>query len=105
MTPAHYPDVLRYARAIIADRERWTKHAIARNQYGGACETERGVKFCAVGAIKATTAQHGGPLAVLNEAAINLYGRISWEVNDNLGHVEVMRVYDEAIRLAEKANA
>lgn len=95
MTPS---DVLRQARALIADPKRWCQR-VGRS----------GERRCALTALKDayrrdSEAVHWRAIDYLYHAAKAVVGRESViHVNDIYGHATVLRMYDEAIRLAEAA--
>ena len=95
MTPS---DVLRQARALIADPKRWCQRV-------GRMDERR----CALTALEDvyrhnSAAVHDRATDYLYHAAKGVVGRESViAVNDIHGHAAVLRMYDEAIRLAEAA--
>jgi hypothetical protein len=96
-------ELLEAARDRIMPIESWTTGTWARNADGCPCwpTSAAAVCWCARGSVYA---EHGyasaGGLALLDQAARELYDLSSPEVNDALGHAAVLRIYDRAIRLA-----
>jgi hypothetical protein len=107
---------LRRARELISDPTRWTKHTYAKDAYGEFVDSTSGaaVCFCTIGAVHAAfgvedyedpvpgpcnTALHFLRAAVGADelSAVALY-------NDSLNtaHIDVLRLYDKAIALAEE---
>lgn len=111
-------EILRQARELISDPERWCTDAYAEmpsltGGLGEACNPtySEACKWCAAGAVgKVTddddplfnTAWRSSSLYPLEQAAQDLYGRHIEEVNDVLGHEAVMTMFDRAIRIAEE---
>jgi len=94
MTKVH--DTLVAARALIADPERWTQGAWARDEEGGPVGTlsPAAVCFCAQGAlVHVSRSGHERALEALSVAA----GRRPTVVNDFDGHAAVLEMYDRAI--------
>lgn len=106
-------DVLRAARAIIAEREHWTTGEMARNAEGNSCPwgSRDAVRFCALGAIRRVVRDPGDVIdacAVLHAAARALYpekASFVTEVNDQLGHEAVLAMFDRAIAAWGEAEA
>lgn len=101
-------ELLKAARAKIADPANWTRFTLARNAKGNpVAPTAKGATcWCAHGALYAV----GGTAKsatenILYEAAGDTFHADPAEVNDNLGHVEVLKVFDIAIAKAEASNA
>jgi predicted nucleotidyltransferase len=102
-------EVLRTARAIVADPERWTREAYARDDTDNIVGVlgDRAVKFCALGSVKRAAFNIGADLDVavdlLYEACDQLgYGNDIVEANDNLSHLSVVAMFDKAIALAQE---
>lgn len=112
-------DLLRHAKAIIADPHHWTKGTYAKDKYGS--EISYGATtatcFCASGAVR-RAAQDGEYHTDIREVAFQLLrsatkrvlrkGRSAPvpEFNDanHRTHDQVMRMFDYAIKAAEKDN-
>ena len=97
------------ARALIADPTRWTRYRLARTDTGKPVEVANpaACRFCAVGAIARVTGRRpvsGDESYHLSRAAHRLFGQDIVNVNDILGHAEVLRVYDEAIASAKSGS-
>jgi hypothetical protein len=97
-------ELLKAAKAKIADEKHWTREAWARDE--GGVKIDEGHpdarQWCAVGALylvgdfpKAAAAR-----LILDQVATE--GRGIFDVNDRLGHDAVMRAYDKAIELASE---
>jgi hypothetical protein len=104
--------VAREARALIADRDRWTTGSYARTAIGTKCAPDDplAVRWCASGACLARGAADHEVSAVevaLYRAARELRGE-RWGpagVNDLLGHAAVLVMYDRAIESLEREAA
>jgi hypothetical protein len=98
--------VLRAARELIADPERWTQGEYARDADGKPVDDgdERAVRWCATGAIW-RTAPSGSvacrTIQLAAEVARRAHDMGLMQVNDRLGHQAVLRVLDQAIAAAE----
>jgi hypothetical protein len=118
-SPTTASTVLRYARAVIADPERWTRGALAVDQWGRSVETfdPAASKFCALGAldhVRPSQEEESGRFDVrfdvaferadvyLHEAATQLFCTTVAGVNDYFGYQAALRVFDRAIELAER---
>lgn len=96
-------EVLRWARDLIADPERWCQGALAEN---AECEpvdydSPDACRWCALGAVyRASPKTPDGDAAIfyLHDAA-RPRGLI--DANDNQDHAAVLDLYDRAIALAE----
>lgn len=106
MTHKSPTTVLREARALIADENRWCTEVMATDMQGNSCAVYDGVKFCAIGALEKVSDDNEEATQFLCEAAMALFSRPEpYEVNDTLGHAATMRMYDEAIRAADADEA
>jgi hypothetical protein len=101
-------EILKAAKALIADPERWTvrEYAIkADSSPAWGYETDA-CKWCALGALQYVLLSRvtGGtqPRLLLDSVANGLHDEGVTGVNDDLGHAAVMRMYDKAIELAEE---
>ena len=97
-------DILRAARARIADPKNWTTNHFAKTRSGMHVfgDSPYAVCWCAIGALQAEgkgycTAE--GDL--LHSASRELFGSDPEWINDNGDHPAVLRIYDRAIELAE----
>ncbi len=114
--------ILREARALIADKSRWTTETYARDSNGIATQYDspEGICYCALGALyKAAGSVVWAAEAegILNTAAkpyldaADVRGSIACindgdvQISDLESHDAVIRVYSEAISIAEAANA
>jgi hypothetical protein len=96
-------EILKAARALIADPARWQRQDFADTWV---CDPNAS-KFCAIGAayhvagVRPTSDEQTQEIRVAHDtlygAAHELYGRGIIDVNDNIGHAAVMRCYDAAI--------
>jgi hypothetical protein len=106
-------ELLREARAVIADPKRWTKGCTARDENGRPAIPggTRAVSFCAIGAVVSVCTAY--PVALhparnlmahyLDRAACQLSGddEMSTEgFNDDNDHDDVMAMFDLAIEMA-----
>ena len=107
-------DILRAARAKIADPSKWTQGAFARDKDDFPTEIRHGESFCALGALSATMHPWqqglGGRTRLLTEAeaivnriTIRMYGITLLTYNDRLStqHHDILAIFDIAI--AEEA--
>lgn len=99
--------VLREARALISDPDRWTQGTRALDKGGKAVEAQdkAAVCWCAEGAMMKVS---GRPLRCapglyeLRAAAGDLFHTYNiWGVNDQYWHDEVLQMFDRAIKIAE----
>jgi hypothetical protein len=107
-TPA---DVLRAARALIAEPERWTRGVFARDAKGQSIPLfdKRAERFCVLGACR----NIADPLPeyilgdeaelALDEVCAELHGKTIPAFNDDpqTTHADVLALYDAAIARAE----
>lgn len=100
------------ARTVISNKKYWTKDMLARNDKGQHVEVTdpEACSFCAIGALVFAVGEEIGfvgytkPYRYLMKASQELYNNeFVSDVNDTHGHKAVLRVYDRAIELAEKA--
>jgi hypothetical protein len=114
-------EVLRRARKVIEDPERWTAGFLARDSEGGAISprTSSACRWCAMGAVcyvlerQAVDSRVEPVVRILDGAAEALgYGPVSanangessiTRLNDHGSHAEVLAAFDKAIAAAEKA--
>lgn len=103
------PDILRAAKARIADADRWVQGSFAVDFRGVpvASTDINAVCWCAYGALKAECAASEQDYReheyLLQRASQDLFCKMPAVVNDVRGHKAVLRVYDRAIELAEQA--
>lgn len=114
-------EVLEKARALIADKKRWTQREFARNRRSETVSPDdpEACRWCAAGAVmrvlglaesdlyddSAALSTHNAALAALElHARIGGYNVSVADVNDSLGWAAAMNLYDRAIA-AEKAKA
>lgn len=98
-------EVLENARALIADPERWTRSALARDSAGGEVHERHpnACQWCALGAL--AKCSECAPLfsPAIHALHVAIPGRPSIaDLNDRDGHAAVLAMYDRAIA-AEKA--
>ena len=103
-------ELLCRARGLIADPKHWCRGAFARDDCGVELPpgTDESKCWCAVGALAHAGEVCGKPGALVVQAAIDLLHaagvamgqRYAYDVNDNLGHESVLRMYDLAIAAA-----
>lgn len=101
-------ELLKAARAKIADPANWTRFTLARNAKGVpvAPQSKKATCWCAHGALYAVGGVRGSVSEnILYEAAGDTFLADPAEVNDNLGHIQVLMVFDIAIAKAEASNA
>lgn len=111
--------VLQAARKIIRNEERWTEGALARDQDGNDCGTKskQAVAFCALGAVtRINGPAQKSAVAFLREAARTVFNadmickevgpantQDIFNVNDDMGHKDTLKMFALAIRRAKKA--
>ncbi len=102
-------DILKAARARIADPKRWTQGAAGRDRRGYRTEgrgMRRAVQWCALGAVDAEAAGDGGMYDnawdALDAASPFRCGALL--VNDELGHEATIAMFDRAIAKLEAAS-
>lgn len=101
-------ELLKAARAKIADPKHWTRYRLARNARGNEVRptNKRAVCWCAHGALRAVGIPLYAPEEILLfEAAGELFKLEPYAVNDQRGHAAILGVYDLAIAKAEASNA
>lgn len=119
-------DVLRRAKARIADPARWCQGALASDPMRGADESvaptaPEACAWCALGAVCAEVGAEelsqtygtvgGHAIMYLNAAAGEMYGRALpdfadvAELNDEESHATVMHMFDLAVALAEEVGS
>lgn len=102
-------EILKQAKALIADEKNWTQGAAARNEKGQIAYSldPDATCWCSFGAVSKTTE---GDLPANGLAHNQLYDTLEKEFNctsiseynDNHTHTEVMSFWDKAIAAAEK---
>jgi hypothetical protein len=106
-------NILKSARARIADKRHWTRgrNALSRDRYPVVPSDPRACYWCARGAVYAETPAWAWDVG---EAAIDMltvaakaefHCSMPERVNDRLGHVATLRMFDLAIAQAEAAEA
>lgn len=100
-------DLLQKARDLISKPENFMQGYYQGDAAGNNTDIERGVRFCALGAINKTTdynyklhnVQHNILVGALQRTSEEMYNgeAIQW-VNDNLGHEDVLKIYDATIQ-------
>jgi len=101
---------LEQALSLISDEAHWMQKDYAHDAdgYPIAPHEDTAVRFCAWGAFHhATNTKYWNPFPesaqYLQQAARDLYNDSIINVNDYMGHAAVIATYQEAIRLAQKA--
>jgi hypothetical protein len=103
-------EILRAARARIADTKHWTRYKAARDRHGHYVPpmSERAVRWCGAGSLNCELAScpEEAQDAVWEyiQPIVGNGGGI-WMVNDLHGHKAVLRMFDQAIALAEAESA
>jgi hypothetical protein len=101
-------DLLRNAKSLISNPERWCQGAHSLRANGAHClgSDPDAVAWCAGGAVwrigSDNPAVRDEALRILTLAARETFGEDHLAVNDRLGHAAVMRMLDVAIRLADE---
>ena len=104
MTPL---EILKAARALITDPQRWTRDAYARDALGNRVESRspHAVAWCASGAICAAAQGVSNNIQDrANEALaeqVGVAGVSISAVNDSCGHAYILAAYDRAIAKLE----
>lgn len=92
------------ARDLIADPERWTQGAYARDEYGegvDACD-ETAVCWCSIGALRKVFAEAECVPDSIHDAykriseSFGVYGNLA-NKNDDYTHAQVLAAWDKAI--------
>lgn len=86
------------AKTLISYEEDWTQGHAARKSNGtqALAESDKAVRWCALGALKAVGADYRAQRFLDEASTIGNAIR----TNDDLGHAAVMAMYDRAIELA-----
>jgi len=99
--PRSVKATLKAARAVIADKKRWTKEYFAVDMNGRPCEENclDAVKFCALGALQFVD----GPFEceaedLLFNACERLFDLGVADTNDIKGHAAILKAFDRAIK-------
>ena len=102
-------EVLKAARALIADPERWTQAAFARTEQGKVVKpwSPSASCWCATGALwKVVGATEERLFADAKDALyFGTYQRHIAEANDDNDHAYIIRRFDKAIARLEQTNA
>lgn len=105
-----YSDVFFYllaGRTVIADKANWTQNVFARDEHNVIVvdiENPLAVKFCAIGALKFVDevseiiSDKAEDLLMVASFRLFQYGIV--DVNDELGHAKVLKVYELAMEWA-----
>jgi hypothetical protein len=102
-------EVLIQARALIADRRRWTRDVTARDRHHRpiSASDPSARRWCPIGAVLHVAEQHGTPFVeafrLLEAASLELYSVHVSAVNDlpgPFGHRAALGAFDLAIALA-----
>ena len=97
-------DRLRAACTRITNPSAWTRGSYARDADGkpAYASSKPPVCWCAYGALYAEGAEDECPeVRLLRRAALEVHASVPIDVNDDLGHAAVLRMYDRAIELAD----
>lgn len=96
-------ELLKAARAKIADPANWTTEVLAKDTKGEQVDFSHpsACQWCGLGALFAVDGLYTGSAADLYHAAQVLYKKSPASVNDQLGHSAVLAIYDYAIAKAE----
>lgn len=104
-------EILRDARALIADPKRWTRRAFARDGRSRQVDPQspRAVRYCATGALFKASGDNEvrDALAALQAVLIDQGWTVSIEVfnDDYAGHADVLALFDRAIADLEREGA
>lgn len=98
--------ILQDARKLISDPSNWTKESNARDRSGLVVwfDDAKAVCWCANGAIRLQLKDRYNKddylkaVEAMTDAAIELYGIGMINVNDILGHQQILNVFDLAIK-------
>lgn len=96
--------ILKDARALIADEKNWTQGALARGPSGGVVSYKSSVAvcFCSIGAIERIAKKSTKALQVVEKFyRILPSGDGLADFNDSHTHAEVLALFDRAIARAE----
>lgn len=104
--------ILRDARALIADEKNWTQGTYSLDQFGGSVEPvdEKAVCFCSLGALAKVVGARDPDDTLQGEAVIvslvreQGYTNVA-EFNDSHTHSDVLDLFDRAIARAESEAA
>jgi hypothetical protein len=108
MLTAEQKEIVRRARARIADPHRWCRRASARTQWGFSCEIDspRAHRFCAFGALAVELSAIGRDWLRAQCEAGELSSKLGFRfsvlslvrVNDSQdGHAKVLALFDKAL--------
>lgn len=94
--------ILKDARALIADEKNWTQDKVARDRrgYSVSPESRRAVCFCAIGALRKTCVDDDS-LIYARDVLRDVAKIPITEFNDTHTHAEVIALFDRAIARAE----
>lgn len=101
-------EMLREARALISEPDRWIQHSFARDKYGfSALVSDPDAHcFCAAGAlirVRGEVVRHYSGLELMHvkNLLFSLTGQVIEIYNDTHTHAEVLALFDRAIRELE----
>lgn len=101
-------EALSEARSLITTRSKWTTAAFARDDQGVRCAADSPLacQWCASGALEKVVPPEEEHLyreahSLLDWVAISHGYEGTFDLNDNLTHIEVLRFMDEAIQCAK----
>lgn len=103
--------ILKNARALIADEKNWAQKANARDEDGIEVRvgSDRAYSFCVIGALFRASDMDGAKDAreVIRDAISEITGgdRSITRFNDNRAHADVLIAFDRAIARAESEAA
>lgn len=102
-TNAEVLDLLRRARARIADPAHWTTHIEATDAVGLGCKPDDpcAVRWCALRALVAEGVHYSVQEAAWERLRDSSVTGSPASVNDDLGHAAVLAMYDQAIEALE----
>jgi hypothetical protein len=111
--PRKTSEILRQARARIADPSKWCQgdYAVDANGEGTFYEGHTACRWCAKGSLYLEMCKldlmgkQRSPCSLLEAVSQHLYGKYVTTINDDIGHETVMQLYDAAIAAAEKEEA
>ncbi len=94
--------ILKDARALIADEKNWTQDKWARDRNGDAVapESPKAVCFCSLGALRKASVDDDG-FCYAREVLRDVTKGSIIDFNDTHGHAEVLAIFDSAIARAE----
>lgn len=102
-------EALRQARELITPEDRFCRGQYAKTEHGTPASPtmSNAYRFCGLGAVRKVTGTYRDHAAVeaLKAAASDLYDMDVADVNDEIGHDAILKVFDKAIlNESERAN-